>query len=127
MRKIVIILSAALVLTGLTLYYAPMAGLPIGDYPIVELIHIWGGWFFIVTFLLYAIDHISGHRHWLRRAAPITLSGITQSLSALVLIFSGVVLFLYGTEVWETMRAWHHWWTYPFALALTAHFLSPKR
>ena len=127
MRKIVISLAAGLVLTGLALVFAPGLGLPLRDAPWVSLLHIWGGWFFAVTFPLYAVDHISQHRRWLRRAAPLTLSGSLQAISALVLILSGALLFLYAEQAWATLRAWHHWWTYPLAGALLVHFISPKR
>lgn len=126
MRKIVLILAAALALTGLALTLLPGETLPPAWRKAFSLLHIWGGQFFIVVFALYAWDHISTNRRWLRRARGVTLSGATQTLAAAVIIGTGVVLLLYGEQAWEALRTAHHWLTYLMAASIVAHFLSPK-
>jgi hypothetical protein len=126
MRKIVLILIAALTLTGLPIAYGWIASGHGGWEQVTVLAHIWGGVFFIVVFPLYAWDHIGTNRHWLRRVATVTVTGLGQLTVGGLLILSGVLLLLYGDQVWQALRAFHHWITYPLLAALVAHFLSPK-
>ena len=126
MRKIVIAMTVLLTCSGLLLAFGGAVGLEIGVVKWLSIGHIWGGLFFVVVFPLYAWDHISTNRAMLRRFGPLTLSGLLQTASATVLILTGVVLFLYGTQAWLGLRQWHHWFTYPLVGALTLHFLVPK-
>ena len=126
MRKIVVALTVLLTCSGLLLTFGESIGLEIRAVQWVSIGHIWGGVFFLVVFPLYAWDHISTNRAMLRRFVPLTLSGVVQTASAIVLILTGVVLFLYGGQAWLALRQWHHWVTYPLAGALTLHFLLPK-
>ena len=127
MRKIVLILIAGLTLTGLPLAYGWIVGGHSAGERAVLLAHIWGGVGFLVAFPLYAWDHIGTNRHWLRRVAPVTASGLGQLTLGALLILSGVVLLAYGDQVWPALRAFHHWVTYGLLAALAAHYLSPKR
>ncbi len=126
MRKIVLILIAGLTLTGLPIAYGWIASGHGGWEQGAVLAHIWGGVFFLVAFPLYAWDHIGGHRQWLRRLAAVTVSGLSQLTLGALLIVSGVLLLLYGEQVWRALREFHHWLTYPLLAALATHFLSPK-
>ena len=138
MRKIVVAMTVLLTCTGLLLAFGGVIGLEIGvgngtgngtGKGIVKwlsIAHIWGGLLFLVIFPLYAWDHISTNRAMLRRFVPLTLSGVIQTTSAVALILTGVVLFLYGAQAWLALRQWHHWLTYPLAGALMLHFLLPK-
>jgi hypothetical protein len=132
MRKIVLIMIAGLTLTGLPIAYGWIAGTSVasgrgGWEQAGALAHLWGGVFFIVIFPLYAWDHITTNRRWLSRLAGVTVSGLGQLTVGVLLILSGVLLFLYGDQVWRALRVFHHWLTYPLLAALAAHFLSPKR
>ena len=126
MRKIVLILVSVLVLSGLPLTYF----VPLGQAPDwrkwVSLLHIWGGVLFLAIFSLYAWEHISDNRHWLRRAALTTFTGVTQTASGVLLILTGIVLLLYGNAVWEALRGVHHWLTYLLAASVILHIVSRK-
>ena len=126
MRKIIILLVLLLAGTGLLLIFVLSGERTAGNRQLVSLAHIWGGLFFLVLFPLYAWDHVSGNRRWLKKPALVTFSGGGQLLAALVLILSGVVLLLYGVEVWPQVRLLHHLLTYALLVVLGLHFLSPK-
>ena len=126
MRKIVVILVALLCLTGLAIGLARIAGVELPGRKITSLAHIFLGLFFVVIFPLYAWDHVMARTSWLKRLSGVTLSGSVQLVSAIVLIFTGMVVLLYGGEVWPQMLAWHHGLTYALAAALLAHFFSDK-
>lgn len=127
MRKIVLIMIAGLTLTGAPIAYGWIAGSHGGWQQAGVLAHLWGGVFFIVIFPLYAWDHIGTNRHWLRRPAWVTVSGLGQLTAGALLLLSGGLLLLYGDQVWRALRVFHHWLTYPLLLALAVHYLSPKR
>ena len=127
MRKIVLALIAVLTVTGLPIAYGWIASAHGGWEKITVLAHIWAGVFFLVAFPLYAWDHIGTNRRWLRRVAGVTASGLVQGTAGALLILSGVLLLLYGEQVWLALRGFHHWVTYLLLLALAAHYLSPKR
>ena len=82
--------------------------------------------FFSRRFSLYAWDHISTNRRWLRRLAPVTFTGVAQTAAAAVIIFTGLVLLLYGTVAWPLLRAAHHWLTYLLLASIGLHFWSKK-
>lgn len=127
MRKIVVGLVGLLTLTGVLLTAARIWELELPGNKLVSLGHIYGALFFMVIFPLYAWDHVTGNKRWLKRMRGVTVSGAVQLASALGLILSGVVILLYGGEVWPVMRGWHHLLTYVLAGSLALHFLSPKR
>lgn len=127
MRKIVIGLTVVLALTGLLAGFGGPLRLSVHQVKWLFIAHIWVGFFFIVLFPLYAWDHVSANRRWLKRPAAVTLTGSVQVLSALLLIVTGVLLYLYGVQTWQAVRDWHHWLTYPLAAAIAVHYLSPKR
>ncbi len=126
MRKIVLILTALLAATGLALTFYAAMGLDPGWRKGLSLAHIWGGVFFLVMFSLYAWDHISANRRWLRRTAPVTFTGVAQAAAAAVIILTGLVLLLYGNVAWPLLRAAHHWLTYLLLASIGLHFLSKK-
>lgn len=128
MRRIVIALVWVLALTGLAIVWARGLGIQLPGRKLASLVHIYGGFFFLVLFPLYAWDHMTANRRWLGRpVAPLTLSGGIQFATAVVLILSGLVILLYDPEVWPLVRAVHHWLTYVLAASIGAHYLSPKR
>lgn len=127
MRKVVLLLIAGLVLTGLPIAYGWIAVARGGWQQALVLIHTWGGVVFMVAFPLYAWDHVNTNRRWLRRFAAVTVSGLGQLTLGLLLILSGALLLLYGNQVWRALREFHHWIGYPLLAALVAHFFSPKR
>jgi hypothetical protein len=126
MRKALLLLIALLVLTGV-----PLVGVLAGEgapawRKALALAHIWGGFFFLVVFPLYAWDHISGHRAWLRVWAWVTVSGVTQLAVGSLLLLSGLVLLIYQSQAWDALRGLHHGLTYMLVAALLAHFLARK-
>jgi len=127
MRKILLALTFALTLSGLPIAYAWIASAHGGWEKAIVLAHIWGGVFFIVVFPLYAWDHIGTNKHWLKRFASVTVSGLSQLAVGILLVLSGVLLLLYGDQVWLALRAFHHWITYLLIVALVSHYFSPKR
>jgi hypothetical protein len=126
MRKIVLILTAILAATGLLLTFYAAAGLDLGWRKAVSLAHIWGGVLFLVMFTLYAWDHIIANRRWLRIPALVTVTGAVQTLSAVVIMVTGIVLLLYGNVAWQVLRDFHHWLTYAIVASIALHFLSRK-
>ena len=126
MRKIVLILTAFLSLTGLVLTFYAAAGFDPGWRKAASLAHIWGGVLFLVMFSLYAWDHVMANRHWLRIPALVTFTGAWQTLAAAVLMATGIVLLLYGNVAWVMLRNLHHWLTYALLASITLHFLSRK-
>lgn len=127
MRKILLLLIVFLTATGLALAWAGTGTLPPGWRRALSLGHLWGGWLFLVVFPLYAWDHVSAHRRWLRGLTWMTVSGATQLASGVLLIASGVLLWLYGQNAWALLRQGHHWLTYLLVAVLVVHFVSPKR
>jgi hypothetical protein len=127
MRRIVIGTVIVLSVTGLALILPKLWGLVLPQAQAVSLVHIWGGLFFLVIFPLYAWDHVGANRRWLRRAVPLTFSGAVQIGSGTLLILSGVVLLVYGSQAWAWARTLHHLLTYLLAASLLLHYLSPKR
>ena len=126
MRKIVIVMTVVLTVSGWILAFPGLVGGWMNEGRMVALVHLWVGLFFLVAFPLYAWEHIGKNRRWLRRAALVTFSGSLQTLAAVVLILSGIVLFLYGLQAWATVRWLHHWSTYLLAAALLLHFFARK-
>lgn len=126
MRKIVLLVAGLLAATGLPLTFFSADQLSGGWRKAFSLFHTWAGVLFLVVFALYAWDHISARRRWLRILARVTVSGLTQTAASLVIIASGVVLLLYGDQAWLALRAAHHWLTYLLAASIVLHYLSPK-
>ena len=126
MRKLVLLTTVMLTLTGLVITYVDMLAMVVDWRKWVALLHIWAGVLFLVIFTLYAWDHISMNRHWLRIFSPVTITGVLQTMAAVVMILSGVVLLLYGEASWPTLRGFHHWLTYVLALSILTHYLSRK-
>lgn len=126
MRKIVLLLTVLLTLSGLVLaWFAPLE-LDVALRKWFSLFHIWVGVFFLVVFTMYAWDHISANRRWLRIVALVTATGITQTFSALVIILTGIVLLLYGNVAGATLRGLHHWFSYVLAASIALHYFSRK-
>ncbi len=126
MRKAVLILTAVLAASGLLLtFFAPLQLDPSWR-KWASLLHIWGGVLFLAVFTLYAWEHIPANRHWLRIAAQVTFTGITQTGAAVLLMVTGIVLLLYGNAAWGLLRDLHHWLTYALAVSIILHVLSSK-
>jgi len=126
MRTIVLWVTVLLSLSGLVLTFHTNLGIALDWRKWVSLLHIWAGVFYLVIFVLYAWDHISLNRHWLRIFSAVTVTGVLQTLAATVIILSGIVLLLYGEVAWPTLRGFHYWLTYVLAASIATHYLSPK-
>lgn len=126
MRIIVIAVTALLALSGLGVRFEQTLGIGAGGLKALSLVHIWGGVFYLVIFSLYGWDHISAHRKLLLSTRTVTLTGATQTLAAVVIMLTGIVLLLYGNAAWPTLHLIHYWLTYPLLAAIALHFLSPK-
>ena len=127
MRKIVVGMTLLLAVTGVALVVAGAFGREWRGGSLVSLVHIWGGLFFAVIFPLYAWDHIQANRRWLRAWSWVSASGVVQAAAAVLIILTGITLYLYGAQAWAWLRDLHHWPTYPLVAALAVHYLSPKR
>ena len=126
MRRIVIVLSAVLAVTGLLLGFGGPLGLVRDVTRALSLAHYWLGLLFLVMFPLYAWDHIRANRHWLTALRLVTLSGALQTLAAALLMLSGVVLIVYVREAWPAVRSLHHALTYVLAASVGVHYLARK-
>lgn len=127
MRKLLLALIAALIATGLPLVWVEVGVAAPGWRKAVALAHIWGGFFFLVIFPLYAWDHVREHRAWLRFLAGVTVTGLTQLSAGILLLLSGFVLLAYQSQAGGSPRMLHHLLTYVLLAALTGHFLSKKQ
>ena len=127
MRKLILILIAGLTATGVPLVFGALGVGEPGWRKALALAHIWGGFFFLVVFPLYAWDHVRAHRAWLRLWAAVTVTGVTQLTAGALLILTGVVLLLYQSQAWSLLRIVHHGLTYVLLLSIAGHFMSPKR
>ncbi|MBI4083187.1 MAG: hypothetical protein HY423_11315 [Candidatus Lambdaproteobacteria bacterium] len=127
MRKLLLAIIAILGASGVALVMLPARSTEPGWAKSLSLLHIWGGYFFIVAFPLYAWDHVARNRAWLRVAALVTFTGTVQLLSGAVLILTGIVLLLYGNASWPALRSAHHLLTYLLLVSVALHFLSPKQ
>lgn len=126
MRTLVLIVTAFLTLTGVSLVWVFTSSYQDEGQRWVSLGHIWGGLFFMVIFPMYAWDHVTTNRRWLLRLRLVSASGWFQLLSGGVLILTGMVLLLYGQQAWATLRQAHHWLTYPLAASILLHFAAKK-
>ena len=126
MRRIVIVLIVVLSVTGLLVGYGGALGLSHDLTRFLSLVHYWGGLLFLVMFPLYAWDHIRANRHWLTAVRLTTASGMLQSVSAALLMLSGLVLIAYGVQAWAFARSLHHWLTYAICISVLLHYLARK-
>ena len=126
MRKIVLLLTVVLALSGLVLVWFEPLEWDAALRKWFSLVHIWVGVFYLVIFTMYAWDHVSANRHWLRIMAMVTVTGVTQTLSAVLIMLTGIVLLLYGDAAGSTLRGLHHWFSYALVGSIALHFLSRK-
>lgn len=126
MRKLVVLLTLLLGASGILLVLMRQLAPGAEWVRWFSLLHTWGGNFFLVLLPLYAWDHISTNRAWLRVPSLVTATGIAQTLAAVLLMATGVLLLLYGAGVWPAVRQTHHWLTYVLGAALLLHALSRK-
>jgi hypothetical protein len=127
MRKLVVASTLLLAGSGLLIAYALWPGAQGSAQKAAVLAHIWLGVAYLVVFPLYAWDHVSTNRRWLKVLRPLTVSGLLQLSCGTVLLLTGLVLLAYGGALLRGLRAAHHWLTYPLLAALLWHWLSPKR
>jgi len=82
MRRLVIASACFLIVTGLILTWQD--SLPIDEEDLfISLLHIWVGFFFIVIFPMYAIDHLNAHR------------------SRLTKFFVDIAIWILTTDLWN--------------------------
>ena len=96
MRKLVVLICVFLIISGLLLSF-PEWNLWLEYQELLVLFHIWLGFFFMVVFPMYAWDHIRTHQQRLKTISLISLTGGVQFLTGIGLIFSGLILMLYGS------------------------------
>ncbi len=127
MRKLVVLATLVLAATGLPITFAHLTDPVAGLQKAVALAHIWVGVAYLVIFPLYAWDHVSANRRWLKVLRSLTVSGVVQLASGIFALLTGLVLLAYGGAFLRGLRDVHHWVTYPILAALLWHWLSPKR
>lgn len=126
MRKIILVLIVLLSITGLGVGFKGWLGLDPDLSHGLSLVHYWMGLLFLVVFPLYAYDHISHHRRWLRRARLVTFSGGVQATAGALLILTGLVLIAYGVQSWLVARHVHNWLTYVILGSVLLHYTARK-
>jgi hypothetical protein len=60
-------------------------------------IHIALGFVYIVLFLLFSVDHISGHKQTLTEINLKNGAGLIQILVGVIILISGFILYLFGS------------------------------
>ena len=125
MRKLVVLICVFLIISGLLLSF-PEWNLWLEYQELLVLFHIWLGFFFMVVFPMYAWDHIRTHRQRLKTLSLISLTGGVQFLTGIGLIFSGLILMLYGSEGLILASNSHELLTYVLILTLIFHSRSSR-
>ena len=125
MRKLVVLICVFLIISGLLLSF-PEWNLWLEYQELLVLFHIWFGFFFMVVFPMYAWDHIRTHRQRLKTLSLISLTGGVQFLTGIGLIFSGLILMLYGSEGLILASNSHELLTYALILTLIFHSRSSR-
>ena len=125
MRKLVVLICVFLIISGLLLSF-PGWNLWLEYQELLVIFHIWFGFFFMVVFPMYAWDHIRTHRQRLKTLSLISLTGGVQFLTGIGLIFSGLILMLYGSEGLILASNSHELLTYALILTLIFHSRSSR-
>ena len=125
MRKLVVLICVFLIISGLLLSFSKW-NLWLEYQELLVLFHIWLGFFFMVVFPMYAWDHIRTHRHRLKTLSLISFTGGGQLLTGIGLIFSGLILMLYGSEGLILASNSHELLTYALILTLIFHSRSSR-
>ncbi len=125
MRKLVVLSSVFLILTGIALRYREALEI-LSGFSIVSALHIWAGMFFVVIFPMYAWDHIKTHRARLKKISLVSTSGLVQLLAGIGLIISGVILLLYESDQLTLPTTLHFQLTFALSAALLVHFIIKK-
>lgn len=130
MRKIVILSTVFLALSGIGLHYRGVTEALTG-YSILYTLHIWVGIFFIVIFPMYSWDHIKNHQRRLKNMTWVSTSGTIQFVSGMGLILTGIILLLYGGESILLgsillSSGIHFWATFLLGGSLLLHYIIKK-
>ena len=125
MRKLIVLICVFLIISGLLLSF-PEWNLWLEYQELLVLFHIWLGFFFMVVFPMYAWYHIRTHRQRLKTLSLISLTGGVQFLTGFGLIFSGLILMLYGSEGLILASNSHELLTYALILTLIFHSRSSR-
>jgi len=125
MRKLIVLICVFLIISGLLLSF-PEWNLWLEYQELLVLFHIWLGFFFMVVFPMYAWDHIRTHRQRLKTLSLISLTGGGQFLTGIGLIFSGLILMLYGSDGLILASNSHELLTYALILTLIFHSRSSR-
>lgn len=125
MRKLVVGGTIFLIISGVLLHEGETFEILAG-YSIVSALHIWAGVFFVVIFPMYAWDHIRTHKRRLKTITWVSATGVIQLAMGIGLIFSGIVLLLYGTNKLALSTELHFDLTFILAGSLLLHFLIKK-
>lgn len=121
MKRLIIVSIFFLAISGICLRF-PLIFLVEEYTTILSIAHLWIGMLFLVTFPLYAWDHITTHNKWLRKFSLRTISGLLQLSSGVMLILTGVILYLYGIQSWSTAKELHWDFTLLLLFALLLHY-----
>ena len=89
--------------------------------------HLILGFFYSVVFLLFCYDHVTQHQALLKTGHPRNLTGTLQIVFGIVLLLSGFVLYLYGSQRMSPVSEIHLGATLLFFAALSIHFKSPVK
>ena len=125
LRKLIVLICVFLILSGIVLAYPKLFPWGVKS-AATSILHIWVGFLFLVIFPMYSWDHIRGHAKRLKKPTLVTASGIIQFFTGLGLIFTGIPILLYGTDVLELMSEMHLGFTFVLAGVFVLHKFSRK-
>ncbi len=125
MRKLVVGSGIFLVISGLILSFGAEWEVFTG-FSVISTLHTWAGVFFIVIFPMYAWDHIRTNRQRLKTVSGVSISGVVQLIAGVGLIFSGILLLLYGTQPLAFSTEIHFFLTFVLTGSVLLHFLVKK-
>ncbi len=121
MRRLVLILTFCLVISGFWLAWKP----PKPGFSLPLIFHLWAGFFFILVFPVYAWEHIKERRAFLRYFT-IASSGMLQCMAGGVLIMTGVLLFLYEDNQLDWVQSLHFHWTWGLLVIFIYHVIAVR-
>jgi len=114
--------TLVLVLTGLIL-----TEWAFGSVDMLIWVHLLLGFGYTVLFLLFSFDHISGHLEQLKEKTLRNFTGLVQTLAGGITLFTGFVLYLYGSKPLAGWTEVHLIATLVFSVSIMAHIFNKVR
>ncbi|MCP4296159.1 MAG: hypothetical protein GY786_11170 [Proteobacteria bacterium] len=119
MKKIIKFSTLILIVSGLSL--SPIL---YQNNEVLTGIHIILGFIYTVLFLLFSFDHISTHKESLPQIGLKNAAGLMQVSLGLIILFSGFVLYLFGSLPMTPWTEIHLIATVIYLVSTGTHFFS---